>query len=191
MSSENELLWTPSTERIEQSRMYDYMRWLEREKSLKFDEYSTLWQWSVDHLEDFWESIWQYFDIKSSKPYTAVLDAHKMPGAKWFDGAHLNFAEQVFRFNTGIEEGKQPAIIAQSELRPLSELSWNDFRAQVTTLAHSLRELGIQPGDRVAAYMPNIPETAVAFFACASIGAVWSSCSPDMGSAGVVDRFRQ
>lgn len=190
MSTDNQLLWTPSPQRIENSRLRDYMRWLEREKSLAFGDYPALWQWSVDYLEDFWESIWQYFEVQSSVPYRQVLDAHKMPGAKWFDGARLNFAEQVFRFNQG-EEGAQPAIIAQSELRPLTQLSWRELREQVTAVAHSLRALGIQPGDRVAAYLPNIPEAAVAFFACASIGAIWSSCSPDMGSAGVLDRFRQ
>ncbi len=191
MSIDPQMLWTPSPLRIERSRMYDYMRWLEREKSLAFDDYHALWQWSVDHLEDFWESVWQYFEVRSSAPYRQVLDAHKMPGAKWFDGARLNFAEQVFRFHTDDGEAGQPAIIAQSELRPLTQLSWRELRQQVTAVAHSLRALGVKPGDRVAAYLPNIPEAAVAFFACASIGAIWSSCSPDMGSAGVLDRFRQ
>jgi acetoacetyl-CoA synthetase len=190
MSADNELLWTPSPLRIEHSRMHDYMRWLEHEKSLRFDGYPALWQWSVEHLEDFWESIWQYFDVKSSAPYRQVLDAHKMPGAKWFDGAQLNLAEQIFRFHADDDSG-QPAIISQSELRPMAQLSWRDLRRQVTAMAHSLRALGIGPGDRVAAYLPNIPEAAVAFFACASIGAIWSSCAPDMGSAGVLDRFRQ
>ena len=191
MSTDNQLLWTPSAQRIAHSQLQHYLDWLQREKSLQFADYPALWQWSVDQLEDFWESIWQYFDVRSSAPYRQVLDAHKMPGAKWFDGARLNFAEQVFRFNTGAEAGQKPAIISQSELRPLAELSWHALREQVTTLAHGLRQLGIGPGDRVVAYMPNIPETAVAFLACASIGAIWSSCSPDMGSAGVLDRFRQ
>ncbi len=191
MSNDHQLLWTPSPLRIEKSRVHGYMRWLEREKSLSFDDYQALWQWSVDQLEDFWESIWQYFEIKSSAPYRQVLDAHRMPGAKWFDGARLNFTEQVFRFHAAGDAADRPAIIAQSELRPMAQLSWRQLRQQVTALAHNLRTLGIGPGDRVAAYLPNIPETAVAFFACASIGAIWSSCSPDMGSAGVLDRFRQ
>jgi len=190
MSNDNPLLWTPSPQRIEQSRLRDYLRWLEREKGLAFADYPALWQWSVERLEDFWESIWQYFEVRSSAPYRQVLDAHKMPGAKWFDGARLNFTEQLFRFHDGAE-GSRPAIIAQSELRPLARLSWDELRAQVTAVAHNLRALGVGPGDRVAAYLPNIPEAAVAFFACASIGATWSSCSPDMGSAGVLDRFRQ
>ncbi|HTN65317.1 MAG TPA: acetyl-coenzyme A synthetase N-terminal domain-containing protein, partial [Burkholderiaceae bacterium] len=161
MSTDPQMLWTPSPLRIERSRMYDYMRWLEREKSLAFDDYHALWQWSVDHLEDFWESIWQYFEVRSSAPYRQVLDAHKMPGAKWFDGARLNFAEQVFRFHHDDGAAEQPAIIAQSELRPLTQLSWRELRQQVTAVAHSLRALGIGPGDRVAAYLPNVPEAAV------------------------------
>ncbi len=191
MSNDHPLLWTPSPERIERTRLHDYMRWLEREKGLAFSDYDTLWTWSVEHLEDFWESIWQYFDLHSSVPYERVLDSHKMPGAKWFEGARLNVAEQVFRFHDSDADPDRPAIIAQSELRAMTQLSWRDMRHQITAVANTLRALGVQPGDRVAAYLPNIPETAIAFFACASIGAIWSSCSPDMGSASVLDRFRQ
>ncbi|MBC7499783.1 MAG: acetoacetate--CoA ligase [Herminiimonas sp.] len=191
MSSNTLPLWTPSPLRIEHSRMQDYMRWLERERGLAFAGYNDMWEWSVTHLEDFWETVWQYFEVRSSAPYERVLDSHKMPGAKWFEGARLNLAEQVFRFHDSGEEADRPAIIAQSELRPMTQMSWRDMRRQITAVANSLRALGVQPGDRVAAYMPNIPETAIAFFACASIGAIWSSCSPDMGSASVMDRFRQ
>ncbi|OGB22039.1 MAG: acetoacetate--CoA ligase [Burkholderiales bacterium RIFCSPLOWO2_02_FULL_57_36] len=191
MSTPSQLLWTPSVARIEQSRLHDYMRWLEREKGLAFRDYDSLWQWSVDHLEEFWASIWQYFDIRSSAPYRSVLDAHKMPGAKWFDGARLNFAEQMFRFHQDGADDDKAAIIAQSELRPMARLSWRELRSQVTAVANTLRALGVGPGDRVVAYLPNIPETVVAFYACASIGAIWSSCSPDMGTASVLDRFRQ
>lgn len=191
MTTEPRLLWTPSPLRVERSRMHDYMRWLEREKGLAFDDYDALWHWSVAHVEDFWESLWQYFEIRSSAPYTHVLDAHQMPGAKWFDGARLNFTEQMFRFHEEGDEADQPAIIAQSELRPMTRLSWRELRRTVTAVANTLRALGVQPGDRVVAYLPNIPETAIAFYACASIGAIWSSCSPDMGHASVLDRFRQ
>jgi acetoacetyl-CoA synthetase len=191
MSTDSRLLWTPSALRIQHSRMHDYMRWLEHTKALSFHDYHALWQWSVNHLEDFWESIWQYFDIQSSTPYRQVLDSHKMPGAKWFDGARLNFAEQVFRFHVDDEESNQPAIIAQSELRPMQQMSWRELRHDITAVANALRAMGVQPGDRVASYLPNIPETVVAFYACASIGAIWSSCSPDMGTASVLDRFKQ
>jgi acetoacetyl-CoA synthetase len=184
-------LWTPSPQRIAASRMQDYLRWLAREKNLTFPSYEACWEWSVSNVEDFWESIWQYFELKSSAPYTQVLDQHKMPGANWFAGARLNFAEQVFRFHDDAGGAAKPAIISRSELRGLSQLSWGDLREQIRAFANTLRALGIGPGDRVVAYLPNIPETAVAFLACASIGAIWSSCSPDMGHASVLDRFRQ
>lgn len=191
MPPDNPLLWTPSALRIEHSRMSHYMRWLEREKALAFSDYNAMWHWSVDHVEDFWESIWEYFEIRSSAPYAQVLSSHKMPGAKWFVGAQLNFAEQIFRFHEDDEESEHPAIIAQSELRPIKQVSWRELRREIAAVASALRALGVQRGDRVAAYMPNIPETAIAFYACASIGAIWSSCAPDMGTAGVLDRFRQ
>jgi acetoacetyl-CoA synthetase len=182
-------LWTPSPERIRASRIHDYMQWLAREKNVHCDDYNALWQWSVDHMPEFWESIWQYFDIQSSAPYKEVLDAEKMPGANWFTGARLNLAEQVFRFHQS--EPDRPAIISRSELRPLQELSWSELRRQIASVAQSLRDMGVQPGDRVVAYLPNLPETVIAFFACASIGAIWSSCSPDMGTPSVLDRFGQ
>ncbi|RZI42645.1 acetoacetate--CoA ligase [Herbaspirillum sp. HC18] len=189
--SDTQPLWTPSAERIAASRMTDYMQWLARKKDLRFDGYEALWQWSVDELPAFWESIWQYFDVQSSAPYTRVLDAEKMPGAKWFEGCRLNIAEQVFRFHRSEEEGNQAAIIGKSENRPTVQLSWNELRKQVGSVANALRNMDVKPGDRVVSYMPNIPETAVAFYACASIGAIWSSCSPDMGTPSVLDRFGQ
>ncbi len=182
-------LWTPSQERVENSRMYQYMRWLEEHKGLRFDDYNALWQWSVDNLEDFWASIWEYFDIAHSRPWSRVLDGKGMPGTKWFEGARLNLAEQLFRFRQ--EDPEHPAILSRSELRGLESLSWGELRQQVAALSNALRARGVKPGDRVVAYMPNIPETVVAFFACASIGAIWSSCSPDMGTSSVLDRFRQ
>jgi acetoacetyl-CoA synthetase len=184
-------LWTPTPERIAKSRIHDYMQWLEREKKLPFADYNALWQWSVDHLDDFWESIWQYFDIRSATPYRQVLDNEKMPGAKWFDGARLNFAEQLFRFHQSEADADRPAIIAKSEVRPLTQMSWREMRRQIGSVAHALRSMGVKPGDRVVAYLPNVPETVIAFYACASIGAIWSSCSPDMGTPSVLDRFGQ
>ncbi|HEY0844861.1 MAG TPA: acetoacetate--CoA ligase [Noviherbaspirillum sp.] len=183
-------LWTPRPERIAGSRMHDFMQWVGREKKTTLDDYDALWNWSVDHLEDFWEAVWQYFDIRSSAPYSRVLDAQKMPGATWFEGSRLNITEQVFRFHQG-EAGNRPAIIGKSELRPTVELSWSEFRRQIGSVANALRSMGVKPGDRVVSYLPNIPETAVAFYACASIGATWSSCSPDMGTPSVLDRFGQ
>ncbi|HEY8609576.1 MAG TPA: acetoacetate--CoA ligase [Noviherbaspirillum sp.] len=184
-------LWTPSPERIAASRMHDYMQWLQREKQLRFDSYDALWQWSVDRLPDFWESVWQYFEIQSFAPYAQVLDAEKMPGARWFGGARINLAQQMFRFHAGDEGAARAAVIGKSELRPTVQLSWDELRRQVGSVANALRAMGVQPGDRVVSYLPNIPETVVAFYACACIGAIWSSCSPDMGTPSVIDRFGQ
>jgi acetoacetyl-CoA synthetase len=182
-----EKLWEPSPERIERSQLTAYMRWLASERGVKAGGYEELWRWSVDSLEDFWASIWDYFDVQADGGYEAVLSSHEMPGARWFQGTELNYTEHVFR-------GKDPAAVAvrhASELRELGELSWGELSEQVARAAAGLRELGVARGDRVVAYMPNIPETLVAFLASASIGAIWSSCSPDFGPGSVVDRFAQ
>jgi acetoacetyl-CoA synthetase len=189
MQHSPEFHWSPSPERLSSSNMEAYRAWLAREKGLSFRDYNDLWRWSTDYLEDFWASLWEYFSIRHSAPYQQVLDSHKMPGAKWFEGARLNLVEQLFRFHT--DEPGRPAIFSRSELRPLQTLTWGELHQQVAALAAALRAQGVQAGDRVVAYLPNLPETMVAFFACASIGAIWSSCSPDMGSRSVLDRFRQ
>lgn len=191
MTAETRLLWKPSAERIAHSRLTHYLDWLARERQLRFNNYQQLWQWSIDDLESFWLSIWEYFDIRHSQPFDEVLSTHAMPGARWFTGSRLNLAEQLFRFNLDGDLADKPAIIAESELRPTVTLSWRMLREQVSAVANALRALGVGPGDRVVAYLPNTPEAAIAFYACASIGAIWSSCSPDMGSASVLDRFRQ
>ena len=187
MLQEGDLLWQPSPARIESAEMRKFMRWLERERGLRFVDYTALWQWSVDELEAFWEAIWKYFEIKSSAPYDRVLSAPVMPGARWFEGSQLNFAEHVMRHS----RGAAPAIFFASEQTPLTTISWDELGDKVARVAHALRTQGVMPGDRVVAFMPNIPETMVAFLAAASIGAVWSSCSTDFGSASVLDRFRQ
>ena len=182
-----EKLWEPPAELVERARMTEYMRWLEAERGLHFDDYPDLWRWSVTDLTAFWSSIWDFFGVQANGGYQRVLSSHEMPGAEWFPGAHLNYAEHVFAG----KEDAEPAILHASELRELGELSWGELRAQVAAVAASLRELGVEPGDRVVAYLPNIPEAIVAFLATASIGAVWSSCSPDFGPASVIDRFAQ
>ncbi|GAB3670947.1 acetoacetate--CoA ligase [Salinisphaera aquimarina] len=184
------IVWQPDQARIERSRMYDYMQWLAEREGRRFDDFATLWQWSVDNLEAFWASIWDYFDVPHSAGYARVLDRHTMPGARWFEGARLNLAQQAFRFHHG-EAGERPAILSRSEVRGLETLSWNEFRRQVASCAAALRAMGVTPGDRVVAYLPNVAETVVAFYACASVGAIWSSCSPDMGTRSVLDRFHQ
>ena len=191
MADDHPLLWTPDADRIARSRLTHFMQWLGSEHSLHFPDYQALWAWSVDDLERFWSLLWKYFDIKSSAPYQEILSTHAMPGAQWFTGSRLNFAEQLFRFNTEGASADKVAVVAESEVRDRVTLSWRDVREQVTAVANALRGMGVVPGDRVVAYLPNTPEAAIAFYACASIGAIWSSCSPDMGTASVLDRFRQ
>jgi acetoacetyl-CoA synthetase len=185
--SEGTLLWEPSEKMKMQANITKYMQWLESEKRLHFDDPEKLWSWSVSSLEDFWASIWEYFQIKFSKPYRGVLTERKMPGAQWFPGAELNYAEHVFRNATP----NRPALLFQSESMPLTEISWEELYQKVSMVAQALRAMGVQRGDRVVSYMPNIPESAIAFLASASIGAVWSSCSPDFGTRSVIDRFQQ
>ena len=184
---EHMLLWEPSEELKQQANITRYMQWLKKEKGLSFQSPEELWAWSVTSLEDFWASLWDYFQIKASRPYTTVLEESKMPGARWFVGAELNYAEQVFRHATS----KHPALLFQSERHPLTAVSWQELQRQVGLVANALRAMGVQPGDRVVCYMPNIPETVIAFLATASLGAIWSSCSPDFGSSSVIDRFKQ
>ena len=182
-----EKLWDPPPELVERARMTEFMRWLERERGLRFDGYPELWQWSVDDLEGFWSAIWDFFEVQADGGYDRALGSREMPGAEWFAGTALNYAEHVFAG----KEDAEPAILHASELRDLGELSWGELRGQVAAVAAGLRGLGVEPGDRVVAYLPNIPEAIVAFLAAASIGAVWSSCSPDFGPASVIDRFAQ
>jgi acetoacetyl-CoA synthetase len=184
---EGTVLWEPTEEVKSRATITKYMEWLKSEQGLSFNDYNSLWQWSVTEIENFWQSLWRFFDIKASKPYTIILSERKMPGAKWFVGAELNYAEHVFRHMSS----QRPALIFQSETVPLCEISWDTFYQQVYSVATVLRDLGVKRGDRVAAYMPNIPQTLVAFLACASIGATWSSCSPDFGTRSVIDRFSQ
>ena len=185
--AEGTLLWQPSAERQQRSEMRRYMAWLAAHKGLQFDDYHALWQWSVDNIEDFWASIWEFFDVRAATPYTTVLPQRIMPGAQWFPGATLNYAEHVFR-NASPD---RPALIFQSERQPAIEMSWAELERQVGALAAALRDMGVGRGDRVVAYLPNIPQAVVAFLACASLGVAWSSCSPDFGSASVIDRFQQ
>lgn len=187
MVAEGDILWEPSDSIRQSSAMTRYMRWLGEHKALHFEAYDALWEWSVSHLDDFWESIWQFFEVTSSSSYSTVLGSREMPGAQWFPSARLNYAEQVFRHISS----NRPALIFRSERQPMTEISWDKLSRDVASVAGTLRSMGVRPGDRVVGYMPNIPATLTAFLACASLGVVWSSCSPDMGTASVVDRFRQ
>jgi acetoacetyl-CoA synthetase len=182
-----ELLWEPSAELVERSRLREFIAWLERERGLRCDGYADLWQWSVDDLDGFWSAIWEFFEVQADGEAQPVLASREMPGAEWFPNASLNYAEHVFRGKADDEV----AILHASELRELGRMSWGELRRQVAAVAAGLSELGVERGDRVVAYLPNIPEAIVAFLATASIGAVWSSCSPDFGPRSVIDRFAQ
>jgi acetoacetyl-CoA synthetase len=182
-----EKLWEPSPEAIERSAMTAYARWLERERGVTTNGYEELWRWSVSELEDFWASIWDYFEvISNSRPATALAE-RKMPGARWFEGAELNYAEHIFR-------DKDPDALAiqhMAEGGELGQIRWGELRDRVAAMAAGLRELGVERGDRVVAYLPNSPAAVIGFLAAASVGAIWSSCSPDFGASSVVDRFAQ
>jgi acetoacetyl-CoA synthetase len=181
------LLWTPSEPFRAAANMTHYMAWLARERGLRFGDYAALQRWSTAELEAFWQSIWDYYQVRSETPVIQVLSSREMPGARWFAGARLNFAEHVFRAR---DDGR-PALLAAAEGDGLREVRWSELADQVARLAAWLRDRGVVPGDRVAAYLPNAPEAVVAFLATSAVGAVWSSCSPDFGANSVVDRFRQ
>jgi acetoacetyl-CoA synthetase len=185
--TDGRLLWEPTAEAIERSTLTTYMRWLESKRGLRFEGYHDLWQWSIDDIEAFWASIWDFFEVRAERPYKRVLGRREMPGAEWFPGARLSYAEHIFRGR----DDADVAIIHESELRDRGEVTWGELRAQVAGIAAGLREMGVEPGDRVVGYLPNVPETIAIFLACASIGAIWSCCSPDFGIRSVVDRFAQ
>jgi acetoacetyl-CoA synthetase len=185
--AEPKVLWTPSPERIERATLTRYQRWLGEKHELEFEGYHDLWRWSVFDLEAFWRSIVDFCGVRFVEGGERVLGSEAMPGASWFPGSRLSYAEHVFA-------GKDPGALAiqhASESRELEPLTWGELRAQTAAIASGLRALGVGPGDRVAAYMPNIPETVASFLACASIGAVWSSAAPEFGARSVIDRFAQ
>src|ERR687886_1056432 len=175
-----ELLWEPSSERIERAALTRFAR----ERGLPA-EYGELWRWSVENLDEFWAAVWEFFSVDGT--YDRVLGRREMPGAEWFPGARLSYVHHIFRG----KHGDEVAIRHASELRELGEWTWAELTEQAGRIATGLRRFGVREGDRVVAYMPNIPETVAAFLACASIGAVWSSCSPDFGARSVIDRFAQ
>ena len=186
-TAEGTLLWEPSDRFKEGARISHYMRWLREEKGLSFDDYAELWEWSVTDLEGFWGSVWEYCDVRATEPYERVLARREMPGAEWFPRAELNYAEHVFK-NARADE---PAIVHRSEVRQLGRMSWRELEERTAALAAGLKSMGVERGDRVVAYLPNIPEAVIALLAVSSMGAIWSSSSPDFGAGSVVDRFKQ
>ncbi len=180
---------SPTPPFVPQLRLYQ--DWLAQTRGLVFDDYDALWRWSTTELDAFWQSIWDYFEMQSPTPHSAALARNVMPGAEWFPGAQVNYARQVLRHVDAAHAAGQPAVISRNEKGLHRELSWPQLRRQVASLALHLQAQGVQPGDRVAAYLPNVPEAIVAFLATVSVGAVWSICAPDMGTHAVLDRFRQ
>jgi acetoacetyl-CoA synthetase len=182
-----ELLWQPSEEQIKKTNMYRFMNFIDERFGKDFKEYEQLHQWSIDNVSDFWAAFWEFADVIHSEPYDQVVDDDtKMPGAKWFSGARLNFAENLLRYRDD-----QIALIFKGEAQASTKMTYAQLYDEVARLARSLRDLGIQPGDRVVGFMPNMPQSIIAMLAATSLGATWSSCSPDFGIKGVLDRFGQ
>ncbi|MGK7388744.1 MAG: acetoacetate--CoA ligase [Candidatus Cyclobacteriaceae bacterium M2_1C_046] len=180
-------LWSPDQQTIRNANLTNYMHWLKSQNKGDFENYQELWEWSVEHIEDFWASLWQYFDIISHKSYTKILTGDQMPDYNWFEGAQLNFAEHVFRK----ANDQHPALLFKRENDELKEISWAELKSKVASFREYLKTTGVQKGDRVVAYIANCPEAVIGFLAANSLGAVWSSCSPDFGSSSVIDRFAQ
>ncbi|HWD64744.1 MAG TPA: acetoacetate--CoA ligase [Solirubrobacteraceae bacterium] len=189
--SAHEILWTPGPERVAKATVTRYRQWLAETHGVETEDYEALWRWSVDDLEGFWGSIAEFFQLRFSHPPARVLGRREMPGAEWFPGGEISYAEHIFSGQAGGRDPNSLAIQHASELRELSSWTWRELYVQTAAVAAGLRQCGVQPGDRVAAYMPNIPETVAAFLACASIGAVWSSAAPEFGARSVIDRFSQ
>ncbi len=181
------VLWKPSKEFIEHSNLTKYAGWLKENYKLSFDDYHSLWQWSVNKPATFWKTIAEYFKVQFHSPFSEVMSSDPMPFTKWFEGSTLNYAEHIFRNRTS----DRPAIIYSSEDHGISRMSWEELEHSTACLQTFLKNAGIEKGERVVAYIPNIPEATIALMATISSGAVWSSCSPDFGSGSVLDRFKQ
>lgn len=181
------MLWSPSPQFIEQSNLKRFTNWLTTRKNLSFKSYDELWSWSTSHLEDFWECILQYFDVVYEGNYSSVLSGQQPYNASWFDGIRLNYAEHIFRTYTDAH----PAIIFKGESRAIQEISWRELYNQTASLQHYFKTWNISSADAIVAYLPCIPEATVGLLAAASLGSTWASCSPDFGTAAVIDRFTQ
>ncbi len=186
MSDAAKVLWTPRADALTTSQAGRFIGWLQENRGISLDGYDELWHWSVTELEQFWAALWEFFGVRSHKRYERVLSSREMPGATWFEGAQLNYAEHALGLD---EDGGRIAVIAHSQTRAPIELTFDDLREQVARARAGLERLGVGPGDRVVAYMPNIPETLIAFLATASLGAVWATCAPEFGPLSVIARF--
>jgi acetoacetyl-CoA synthetase len=179
-------LWVPEADPLVATQLSQFMDMASERTGRRFEDYEQLWKWSVESLEEFWAAVWDYFEVRASVPYTQVLSTRDMPGARWFQGARLNYAEQALSFH-----GFQRAVVGRSQTVGPIEWSRDDLRDQVSRVRAGLVRIGVQRGDRVAAYLPNVPEAIAAFLATASLGAVWTSCAPEFGVHAVLDRFSQ
>jgi acetoacetyl-CoA synthetase len=186
MAAPSDQLWTPTPESIAHSNIGRFAAWLSQRGVGRFDSYEQLWRWSTEDISGFWAAVWEFFDMQASVPFTQVLDSPAMPGTKWLIDARLNYAEHILR-----RHGERTAIIGHSQTRRPTSLTWDELADQVGRARAGLQRIGIGKGDRVAAYMPNVPETIVAFLATASLGAIWTSCAPEFGVQAVLDRFGQ
>jgi acetoacetyl-CoA synthetase len=184
---EGDLLWTPGEARRNRSQVLRFMRWLEEHRGLRLDSYDALWRWSITDLEGFWHAIWDYFGVAASVPFDRVLGRRSMPGAEWFPGARLNYAGHIL----ARERPEATALISVREGESPRRMNWATLGLQVRILATQMRGMGVGPGDRVAAVLPNAPPAAIAMLATTSIGAIWSCCGPDFGTKGVLERFKQ
>ncbi len=181
------LLWEPSAERIRRTNIFRFMQTVNEKSGQQLSDYAGLYEWSIAHIPEFWQTLWDFGGVIASQPYREVIDdLGRMPGARWFSGARLNFAENLLRFRDG-----RDAIVFKGEGRDTVRITYEALYDEVARLASSLRAAGVKTGDRVAGFMPNMPQTIIAMLAATSIGAVWSSCSPDFGIKGVLDRFGQ
>ena len=181
------VLWKPSLQWKEESNINQYIQWLHEHYGVVCNDYDELWKWSVENVEEFWKSIARYFNVIWHQPYEQVVSNDGMPYTKWFEGGQLNYAEHIFR-NASDD---QTAILFQSEKHPLKSIQWKELKEKTAALQAFFLEQGVLPGDRIVAYLPNIPEATIALLAAMSIGAIWSSCSPDFGGDSVVERFQQ
>ena len=181
------LLWKPTEEQIKSSNMYRFMNFVNEKYDQEFDDYAPLYEWSIENIPDFWAAMWEFADVIASKPYTAVIDdAFKMPGAKWFEDARLNFAENLLRYRDD-----RVALIFKGEGQAATRMTYAELYAEVARVARALKDCGVAAGDRVVGFVPNMPAAIIAMLAATSLGATWSSCSPDFGIKGVLDRFGQ
>ncbi|MGW1536362.1 acetoacetate--CoA ligase [Streptomyces aureus] len=187
MNTDTDLLWSPGPRELEHSNVADFMTWVGETRGLRFSGYAELWRWSSTDLAGFWSAVWEFYGLDAVSGYDRVLGEASMPGADWFPGARLNFAERCFARATDT----RPALVCLTEDGTPEETSWQELRRQVADVAAALRGMGVEPGDRVAGYLPNLRQTVVALLATAAVGAVWTACSPDFGTPSVLARLQQ